>query len=74
MTRLQNKRFWDYALGRAFRTFLQGFVTLLGTDAVNIVDVPFASICGVALTMALVSLCMSIAKRLPEEDDYDSVD
>ena len=72
MTRLLNKQFWNYAIGRAFRTFLQGFVTLLGTDAVNIIDVPFASICGVACTMALVSLCMSMIARLPEEDDnYD---
>lgn len=72
MTRLLNKQFWNYALGRAFRTFLQGFVTLLGTDAVNIIEVPFASICGVACTMALVSLCMSMIARLPEEDDsYD---
>ncbi len=72
MTRLMNKQFWNYAIGRAFRTFLQGFVTLLGTDAVNIIEVPFASICGVACTMALVSLCMSMIARLPEEDDaYD---
>ena len=68
MSRLLSKKFWDCALGRAFRTFLQGFVTLLGTDAVNIIDIPFASICGVALTMALVSLCTSMIKRLPEED------
>ena len=71
MTRLANKQFWNYALGRAFRTFLQGFVTLLGTDAINIIEVPFASICGVACTMALVSLCMSMIARLPEESDND---
>lgn len=72
MTRLLDKTFWNYALGRAFRTFLQGFVTLLGTDAVNIIDVPFASICGVACTMALVSVCTSMIARLPEEgDDYE---
>lgn len=68
MSRLANKEFWDCAAGRAFRTFLQGFVTLLGTDAVNIIDVPFAKICGVAITMGLVSLCTSMVKRLPEED------
>lgn len=72
MTRLMDKQFWNYALGRAFRTFLQGFVTLLGTDAVNIIDVPFASICGVACTMALVSVCTSMIARLPEEvDEYE---
>ena len=69
MTRLMDKTFWNYALGRAFRTFLQGFVTLLGTDAVNIIDVPFASICGVACTMALVSVCTSMIARLPEEEE-----
>lgn len=68
MTRLMDKNFWNYAIGRAFRTFLQGFVTLLGTDMVNIIDVPFASICGVACTMALVSICTSMIARLPEED------
>lgn len=71
MTRLLDKTFWNYALGRAFRTFLQGFVTLLGTDMVNIIDVPFASICGVACTMALVSICTSMIARLPEEGESD---
>lgn len=71
MSRLNDRKFWDFAIGRAFRTFLQGFVTLLGTDAINIIDVPFANICGVAVTMALVSLCMSMVKRLPEEDPED---
>lgn len=69
MTRLLNKNFWNYALGRALRTFLQGFATLLGTDAMNIIDVPFAQICGVACTMAMLSLMMSMVKQLPEEDD-----
>lgn len=71
MTRLADKQFWNYAIGRAFRTFLQGFVTLLGTDMVNIIDVPFASICGVACTMALVSICTSMIARLPEEGESD---
>ena len=71
MTRLADKQFWNYAIGRAFRTFLQGFVTLLGTDMVNIIDVPFASICGVACTMALVSVCTSMIARLPEEGESD---
>ena len=39
MTRLMDKQFWNYAIGRAFQTFLQGFVTLLGTDMVNIIDI-----------------------------------
>lgn len=68
MSRLANREFWDYAAGRAFRTFLQGFITLLGTDAINIIEVPFVNICGVAVTMGLVSLCTSMVKRLPEED------
>lgn len=71
MTRLMDKQFWNYAIGRAFRTFLQGFVTLLGTDMVNIIDIPFASICGVACTMALVSICTSMIARLPEEGESD---
>lgn len=71
MTRLADKQFWNYAIGRAFRTFLQGFVTLLGTDMVNIIDIPFASICGVACTMALVSVCTSMIARLPEEGESD---
>lgn len=71
MTRLADKQFWNYAIGRAFRTFLQGFVTLLGTDMVNIIDIPFASICGVACTMALVSICTSMIARLPEEGESD---
>lgn len=71
MTRLMDKQFWNYAIGRAFRTFLQGFVTLLGTDMVNIIDIPFTSICGVACTMALVSICTSMIARLPEEGESD---
>lgn len=68
MSRLLDKKFWDLAIGRAFRTFLQGFVTLLGTDMVNIIDIPYASIFGLAATMALVSLLTSAIKKLPEEE------
>ena len=68
MSRLADKKFWDLAFGRALRTFLQGFITLLGTDLVNIIDIPYASIFGLAATMALISLATSAIKKLPEED------
>lgn len=63
-----NKSFWKSALIRALRTFCQSLVTLIGTDAINIVDIEWLTIIGIAATTAVMSILTSIATGLPESD------
>ena len=57
---------WFAAAGiRAVKTFAQSLITLIGTDAINIVDLNWANILGISATTALLSLLTSIA-GLPE--------
>lgn len=63
-----NKSFWKSALIRALRTFCQSLVTLIGTDAINIVNIDWLTIIGIAATTAVMSLLTSIATGLPESD------
>lgn len=63
-----NKSFWQSALIRALRTFCQSLVTLIGTDAINIVDIEWLTIIGIAATTAVMSILTSIATGLPESD------
>ena len=63
-----NKSFWRSALIRALRTFCQSLVTLIGTDAVNIVNIDWLTIIGISATTAVMSLLTSIATGLPESD------
>ena len=58
--------FWKSALIRALRTFCQSLVTLIGTDYVNIIDIDWLTILGIAATTALMSILTSIATGLPE--------
>ncbi|MBR6113606.1 MAG: holin [Oscillospiraceae bacterium] len=62
------KNWWKAALIRAARTFAQGLVTLIGSEAINIVDLNWPKMLGMAATMALVSLLTSIG-GLPEVVD-----
>jgi len=63
-----NKTFWKCALIRALRTFCQTLVSLIGTDAVNIISIDWLTITGIAATTALLSILTSIATGLPESD------
>lgn len=63
-----SKSFWKSALIRALRTFCQSLVTLIGTDAINIVNIDWLTITGIAATTAVMSLLTSIATGLPESD------
>ena len=57
---------WMIAAGiRAVKTFCQGCVALIGTDYINIVDIDWSTILGIAATMAVLSLLTSAA-GLPE--------
>ena len=57
---------WAKAAGiRSLKTFCQGLVTLIGSSVVNIVDLDWVTMIGMAATMAVVSLLTSIA-GLPE--------
>ena len=60
------KDFWKCALIRALRTFCQSIVTLVGTDAINIVNIDWLTILGISATMAVMSILTSIATGLPE--------
>ena len=53
------------ALIRAVRTFAQTLITLIGSDYINIIDIDWVRILGIAGTTALVSILMSIT-GLPE--------
>lgn len=59
---------WLIAAGmRALRTAAQGIITLVGADCLSIVSLDWAQILGCVATMALLSICTSIAD-LPEVD------
>lgn len=59
---------WIIAAGmRALRTAAQGIITLVGADMINIISLDWAQILGCVATMALLSICTSIAD-LPEVD------
>ena len=67
MTTERDWKKWARAAGiRALKTFAQGLVTLIGSDMVNIVDISWLKILGIAATMALISILTSIA-GIPEE-------
>lgn len=51
---------------RCLKTFAQGLVTLIGSDAINIIDISWGKILGIAATMAVLSILTSIA-GIPEE-------
>ena len=53
------------ALIRAVKTFAQTLITLIGSDYINIIDIDWIKILGIAGTTALVSILMSIT-GLPE--------
>ena len=60
------KDFWKCALIRALRSFCQSLVTLIGTDAVNIIDIDWLTIIGISATYWVMSILTSIATGLPE--------
>ena len=65
-------RRWAYAaLIRAFRTFCQTAVALIGTNAIGITDVNWAGVASGAALAAVVSLLTSAA-GIPEVADGES--
>lgn len=68
MKNVFTKRWLICALVRSLRTFSQGLVTLIGSDMINIVDLDWVKMLGIAATMAVVSLLTSVA-GLPEVDE-----
>lgn len=60
------KNFWKDALIRAVRTFCQVLATLIGTDYVNIVELNWPQMLGIAATSAVVSILTSVSTGLPE--------
>lgn len=73
MSYTDDLRAWAYAAGmRAFKTFCQTAVALIGTNAVGITDVNWVGVASGAALAAIVSLLTSAA-GIPEVSDSDSV-
>lgn len=68
MKNVFTKRWLVASLVRSLRTFSQGLVTLIGSDMINIIDLDWVKMLGIAATMAVVSMLTSIA-GLPEVDN-----
>ena len=68
MKNVFTKRWLVASLVRSLRTFSQGLVTLIGSDMINIIDLDWVKMLGIAATMAIVSMLTSIA-GLPEVED-----
>ena len=60
------KDFWKCALIRALHSFCQSLVTLIGTDAVNIIEIDWLTIIGISATYGVMFILTSIATGLPE--------
>ena len=56
-----NAAFWKAATERAVKTFAQTVVALIGAQQVNIIDLNWPSIAGIAATAAALSVFTSIA-------------
>lgn len=67
-----SKQWWKAAGIRALKTFCQGLITLIGSDMINIIDLDWPRILGIAGTMALISILTSVA-GLPEVPAKDVV-
>lgn len=68
MKNVFTKRWLVASLVRSLRTFSQGLITLIGSDMINIIDLDWVKMLGIAATMAVVSMLTSIA-GLPEVDN-----
>lgn len=55
------KDFWTATAERAIKTCAQSLITLIGTEAVGILDLDWAQILSVAGTMTLLSILTSVA-------------
>ena len=55
------KQFWLSSIERAFKTFAQSVVALIGTQALGILDVDWVQILSVAALAAVVSVLTSVA-------------
>ncbi|MGA4517424.1 holin [Solibacillus silvestris] len=70
MKNLMNKEWWIAALFRAFKTFCQGLLILIGSDQVGFLEVDWMHSISIAGMMALSSILTSVA-GLPEVSDVD---
>ncbi len=65
MKNLKSKDFWDKALARALRTFLQSGLAVFGTTTL-ITDADWKLVVSTAVTAAILSLANSVIAGLPE--------
>lgn len=54
------RNFWLSSIERAIKTFAQAVVTLIGTQAIGVLDIDWAQILAISATMALVSVFTSV--------------
>jgi len=55
------KSFWSNAVVRAFKTFAQTAIAVLGAGSLNVFDVDFLGVLGVSLGAALLSILTSVS-------------
>lgn len=60
MANLTTREFWAATGDRTIKSGAQSLVTLIGADAVNIVDIDWQNILGITATMMLLSVLTSI--------------
>jgi hypothetical protein len=58
---LSDSRFWIAAAERAIKTFAQALIALIGTSAMNILELDWTQMLGVSATAAVVSILTSVA-------------
>lgn len=56
-----SKAFWTATFERAIKTAAQSLITLIGTEAVGILDLDWGQILSVTATMTLLSVLTSVA-------------
>lgn len=74
---MNRAKWWKAAGIRALKTFCQGLAALIGSNMINIVEIDWPEVLGIAATMALASILTSIVAGLPEvdsEEDNNYVD
>lgn len=69
--RLATVEFWDLALARALRSFLQGISVAFAGGVCNILTLDWQTLLLSGAAMAIASLITSMAAKLPEEESND---
>jgi len=70
---MYTRKFWGRAGERALKSAAQGAVTVLGLEAFDVVTAPWYAAASAGLSMAVISLLMSVASAKVMHDDDPSL-